>query len=59
MPTQEQTNLAPRASARDNQFSLQVFFALVVGDILLVAVVVDNHVSHFTAVFRETLRAHW
>ena len=59
MPTKEQTKLALLANARDNHFPSQLFFAVVVGDIVLVVVVVDNHAWHFTVVFRETLRAHW
>jgi hypothetical protein len=32
---------------------------MVVGDNVLVVVADDNRASHFTVVFRETLRAHW
>jgi hypothetical protein len=47
------------ANARNNQFASQLFVAVVLGDIVVVVVVVDNHVSHFTVVFRETLRIDW
>jgi hypothetical protein len=40
MPTKQQTN------ARDNQFSSQLFFVIVVGDIAIAIVAVDSQAPH-------------
>jgi hypothetical protein len=41
MPTKQQT-ISLLANARDNQFSSQLFFVVIVGDIAIAIVVVDS-----------------
>jgi hypothetical protein len=47
-PKNKQISL--RANARDNQFSSQLLFVVVVGDITIVILVVASHAPHFTVV---------